>query len=330
MEPEIASKIKFAKYHSLRILKAMKAGEDPNLSNPVPELEEEPPLDPNDPEVRLLNGSSDPAHQSASSRQPSVVEVPDDYDRIQKPLAERSTIDESLHPSRAASVSPQHAQDRPSSYKSGEDYYQTAAVPDVSPLAQPSTNQTIADGGYFPTVPDTVGRAHSQNLPLESPVNPGSPPEVVLPDPSSLPPPGASGFHTSRPPSTESLHSFPPPRLDNPRPSADPVPKYPSAPPLTSVASNQGHQLPTPKPTHETPTQPHSARFEPVRRQADSIQQMAPTTATGQSQGDYLANEEAILKAQKHARWAISALNFEDVNTAVKELRGALESLGAN
>ena len=47
------------------------------------------------------------------------------------------------------------------------------------------------------------------------------------------------------------------------------------------------------------------------------------------SQENYLADEEAVLKAQKHARWAISALNFEDVNTAVKELRGALESLGA-
>lgn len=40
-------------------------------------------------------------------------------------------------------------------------------------------------------------------------------------------------------------------------------------------------------------------------------------------------DEEALAKAQKHARWAISALNFEDVNTAIKELKGALESLGA-
>ena len=36
-----------------------------------------------------------------------------------------------------------------------------------------------------------------------------------------------------------------------------------------------------------------------------------------------------MMKAQKHARWAISALNFEDVSTAIRELRGALESLGA-
>ena len=50
---------------------------------------------------------------------------------------------------------------------------------------------------------------------------------------------------------------------------------------------------------------------------------------SGVNKATYVADEEAILKAQKHARWAISALNFEDVNTAIKELRGALESLGA-
>jgi len=36
------------------------------------------------------------------------------------------------------------------------------------------------------------------------------------------------------------------------------------------------------------------------------------------------------MAAQKHAKWAISALNFEDVDTAVRELRIALQSLGAN
>src|SRR5690606_42032545 len=49
-------------------------------------------------------------------------------------------------------------------------------------------------------------------------------------------------------------------------------------------------------------------------------------------QGDQLISTEdteAILKAQKHAKWAISALNFEDIPTAVKELREALKTLGA-
>ncbi|KAK2025360.1 DUF605-domain-containing protein [Colletotrichum zoysiae] len=41
------------------------------------------------------------------------------------------------------------------------------------------------------------------------------------------------------------------------------------------------------------------------------------------------SDEMDLPKAQKHAKWAISALNFEDVPTAVKELRNALAALGA-
>jgi vacuolar protein sorting-associated protein VTA1 len=46
--------------------------------------------------------------------------------------------------------------------------------------------------------------------------------------------------------------------------------------------------------------------------------------------GPLKTDEDSIIEAQKHAKWAISALNFEDVNTAVKELRTALHALGAN
>jgi vacuolar protein sorting-associated protein VTA1 len=41
-------------------------------------------------------------------------------------------------------------------------------------------------------------------------------------------------------------------------------------------------------------------------------------------------DDVAIAQAQKHAKSAISALNFEDVPTAVRELRRALETLGAS
>jgi vacuolar protein sorting-associated protein VTA1 len=41
-------------------------------------------------------------------------------------------------------------------------------------------------------------------------------------------------------------------------------------------------------------------------------------------------DEESIMQAQKRARWAISALNFEDVPTAVRELKSALAYLGAS
>lgn len=36
----------------------------------------------------------------------------------------------------------------------------------------------------------------------------------------------------------------------------------------------------------------------------------------------------AIDEAKKHAKWAISALNFEDVPTGIRELKRALELLG--
>jgi vacuolar protein sorting-associated protein VTA1 len=45
-------------------------------------------------------------------------------------------------------------------------------------------------------------------------------------------------------------------------------------------------------------------------------------------QPQVVVDDEAIAKAQKHARWAISALNYEDVETAVKELKNALNTLG--
>ncbi|KAI5296212.1 hypothetical protein KEM52_005155 [Ascosphaera acerosa] len=38
-DPEIAAKVKFAKYHALRIARALKAGEDPNLTNPKPAVD---------------------------------------------------------------------------------------------------------------------------------------------------------------------------------------------------------------------------------------------------------------------------------------------------
>jgi vacuolar protein sorting-associated protein VTA1 len=45
--------------------------------------------------------------------------------------------------------------------------------------------------------------------------------------------------------------------------------------------------------------------------------------------GTYRTDDDSVMLAQKHAKWAMSALNFEDVNTAVKELRLALQTLGA-
>jgi len=69
LNQEIAAKSKYAKWHALRILKAIKAGEEPNLPEEEqgPPPASPPPLDPDDPEVQIIN-----------SLQPTVEDA-DDY-----------------------------------------------------------------------------------------------------------------------------------------------------------------------------------------------------------------------------------------------------------
>ena len=323
LDAETSSKIKFAKYHALRIAKAIKANVDPNLSNPSPEPEQ-PPLDPDDPDVRAINGLGGSSHSQDASRQPSVEEIPDEHDRFEGHMAGRSTYDESLHPSRVPSPPPQQPE---------EHYYHTAAPPPVSPLDPSSIDQISSDdGGYFPRVPDTSERAPLSDLPDAPPEDPSSPP-VVLPEFSpQQPSTSTAGFTPSQPP--DFLHSFPPPSVNEPNvplSSSASIQSYGPANPRASAPSVPPQPPFAPRQAPTTTKQPLpapgiAAKQAPQPRQAAPVPS-APSSISGQA--NYLTDEEAILKAQKHARWAISALNFEDTTTAVKELKGALEALGA-
>jgi vacuolar protein sorting-associated protein VTA1 len=58
-----------------------------------------------------------------------------------------------------------------------------------------------------------------------------------------------------------------------------------------------------------------------------------PALALAQSfkkQSGFVADDMAMAKTQKHARFAISALTFDDLDTAVKELRAVLQAMGAS
>ena len=335
LDAETASKIKFAKYHALRIAKAIKANVDPNLSNPTPEPEQ-PPLDPNDPDIQTVNGLGGSSHSQDASRQPSVEEIPDEHDRFEGHMAGRSTYDESLHPSRVPSVVPQPAQPyQPPPQQPAENYYHTAAPPPVSPL-DPSTIDRASsdDGGYFPRVPDISERAPLSSLPDAPPEDPSSPP-VVLPKSSSSQQPSfsAAGFTPSQPP--DFLHSFPPPSMNEPNvplSSSAPMPSYDPANPRASAPS-------VPQQPPLAPGQAPTTTIQPLpapgiaARQASPPRQMAPIPSPPSSNGgqekNFKTDEASILEAQKRARWAISALNFEDARTAVKELEKALGALGA-
>lgn len=92
--------------------------------------------------------------------------------------------------------------------------------------------------------------------------------------------------------------------------SPPPVPSFPSHPPVNHTKAFQ------------TPTIPTVAPPVPAS--------IPPASASAAAKTKFEADDVAIAAAQKHARWAISALNFEDCDTAVRELRKALEQLGAS
>lgn len=263
LDAELGSKIKFAKYHALRIAKAIKAGEDPNLSNPTPEPSpsmDQPSLNPSDPNVRELS------HAPAPSMQPTVEDLPEHLPQ------------DSTHPH---GPSPQ---DR--------EYYQGSTVPEVSPLAPPSTDRRMSDGGgYFPQV-SPESPPHTQDNQSQIRGDPVAPPPSIQ--------------------ANDALHSFPPPSMTEPQLSTE-------APPNLSVLHSSPPTMPksTPAIGDSQPRGPSNTIVSRVPSQ--------PTASNGQFRDD----EASVDAAQRHAKFAISALNFEDVQTGVEELRNALRVLGA-
>ena len=239
------------------------------MSNPVPEpspVVEAQHLDQIDSDVQVLNAGI----TNAARKQPSVEEVPDD---------------QSLHT----------AKDAPALSPPDENYYQTSAAPEVSPL-EPSSEETKPSDSsdYFPSVPQGVGRPQEEDLPDVGMSTSNLTFEQNTSQPDFLPP----GSHPSALPFAH------PPAVDGDQnPTA--VPHASTFQPFV--------------PTNVQPTPHPSERF-------DSRKGVVRRPVIDQLRDD----EVSVAAAQKHAKFAISALNFEDVNTAVKELREALGVLGAS
>ena len=288
----------------MRITKAIKEGKDPNESNPRPEPsvdESLQPLNPDDPEVQQLSG------EPSKPRQASVEDVPDEQDRIESRLAAQSLLDRSLHPSAqpSARASP-GLQDKFEPYPRDGFPYNAATEHDVSPiepadierLDKRDRNSSIG-GGYFPEVPTFTSDAQPPTLGT-APV-PHLPGDISPPDLLDLPrQPGPSAPRQS--------DSFLPPKLDD-------------------EASRQPHNFYRPQPP--PPQQPISYQA-PTPSYAPPPTAMPNPAQSSKKQSGFVADDMAVAKAQKHARFAISALTFDDPDTAVKELRAALQTLGAN
>ncbi|KAF2831429.1 Sec1-like protein [Ophiobolus disseminans] len=312
-DPEITSKTKYAKYHALRILKATKAGEDPNLTNPVketsPGLASPAALDPNDPEVQSINQSA-PQPQPPNPYQPYVETAPNTNAQPSPTFSARN-------------VSP------PPNLPSAPTGYTHNAHSDVSPISQPMSSRRGSvrsiGGGYFPrTDPPTFTAGDiAPNLPTAPSVDNDS--EIsglgqsTLPTDSSLPQapqaPDPSDFYqnpASPPPQQHQPphNPFPSPPPPNTyrsppgvNPYATPSPQAPQAsrhPPAFQQPPTQPQQYNSP--SMQTPQQPYQAPSQYARppQQNPYAQPSAPPPAT--SRGPFRDDESSIAEAQKHAK----------------------------
>lgn len=278
LEPDIQAKAKFAKFHALRIAKAIKAGEDPNSTNPI--VEQPPEVE----NVQLNDGIEaelkDMENDAGVYKPPTVEGVPDNQVPPQPDTAFPSEVPRHGL-SNAASIQPQ---------------------PDVSPIEtsdKPQSRTGSVGGGYFPSVSET-------------------PSHVNAVAPLDQPPSATSTFATSSPTDFYSSAPVSQPGIPSSGQFGIPSPDRPGRP--------TPHQM-----TAQPPTAPPVHRASPTMATAPTAALSSPTSQA-RSQlptSGYRTDDESVLGAQKHAKWAISALNFEDVNTAVKELRIALDHLGA-
>ncbi|KAL1878132.1 hypothetical protein VTK73DRAFT_8012 [Phialemonium thermophilum] len=300
-DQETQQKIKYAKWNTARIAKAIKEGKDPNESNPRHEAVAQPDLDPHDPEAQLLNPSP-----SANAPRPATVEDAPESDSVKE----------------AAGVS----------------------LP-FSPAS--ASRPTSSDGLRLPGVPTEIGH------------KPQPQPQPGYFDESPIAPPQSSSEDISSPPAAEAAVPSPD-RWSHPDPATPPVSTLPGSPPHLESARQPPSTTPASQPTFAASPRPAPAVAPapgPTIPRADSYYTNVPSsshtnpihrpaaaplprpTSNASSYATYKpappaanpnVDEEAMVLAQKHAKWAVSALNFEDVPTAVRELRKALEALGAS
>lgn len=180
-------------------MKALKAGEDPNQTNPVLKKEEEEEELIDDPNVQEFDES---VAKASKSRQASIEEVPDESDRLGRDLAQTSTLSESLHPSRTSSVPrPSATPDIPS-------------VPRNAPGAPPQADDDLSQEGDL-KLPDTPMAFQSFPPPSNKPSAPAPESFYNVPARTPTPPPAAPSF-------------VPSPAAHAPVPTAPYVPTQPS------------------------------------------------------------------------------------------------------
>jgi hypothetical protein len=148
----------------------------------------------------------------------------------------------------------------------------------------------------------------------------------------------SSQLQQPSPPILQSPHGMqPPPQAPVPMMQPPPVPRAPSqqlfnAGPSAPPQSMMDVRMQSPMPPMQPAMQP---AVQPMMGLNTGPMAMSPPVAPPQRQQQqfgspvYRQDDESITLAENHSRYAASALAFNDVKTAVAELRKALDALGA-
>ncbi|OAR01918.1 hypothetical protein LLEC1_01256 [Akanthomyces lecanii] len=186
------------------------------------------------------------------------------------------------------------------------------------PVVPPVSLEEVPDAGEpLPSVPDTAAAAADAGgfPPTAPPVTTTDMPFV--PSPITSPPPQAASYLQPTPPAAPPSSRPQVPRQSSPQIPTKMIPDLVSPPEFPTQQPREASTsvLPPPAASAPAPTPPVVPAPGP-----SSNPTYAPATNI---------HHKDLNQAQKHAKWAISALNFDDVPTAVKELRNALAMLGA-
>lgn len=308
---ETAAKTKYSKWLASEIIKAIREGRDPNDVNPRKKVatasQDEkgglPSLDPNDPEVRMLVGSD--SGTAAVDKIDATQSFERPFSSHDAPSVSKSNEIENLShrgESCLGSVSVCLAQESHLAPSFPSNVRTTPGQ--MSPFAP----HEMTSSSYFPIVHSPTLSVSSVSPVQSMPNAPEYPPQV--------PQPGSSGIkdHDLSIPSHSSSQQMPLQQTS-----------YPASPPTTFAPPSFQQHL-----SGEYLSQPSTASSIPhVHPQITPTASESVPVIQEQHYGHqkYTTSEAKITEAQKHAKWAVSALNFDDVPTAVKELRIALNEL---
>ncbi|KAI5811893.1 Vta1 like-domain-containing protein [Pyronema omphalodes] len=296
---ELPKMIKYAKAHASRILDNIKNGIDPNAPMIDPELEEE--------------AAAAEAAELAALPAPTVEEVPDEH------------------------------------------FGSNSAGPAVSSLHNSSSPTTAPRDDTTMSTPPEFQRPPSPPSQLPSVPTQFAPSAPSLPDVPQ---------HVGYSPSAPSLHEVSQSDLMNTTDTS--YQQQPSAPPVVHNAPGFQPPLFAPPPMHHTPapayqqpqqyTAPAMQSTELEPEDITKVQKMARYAVSSLDYDD-IANaveqfrsglkvlggpippargplprqlpQDVIQKAQKYAKWTISALDYEDVENAIEQCTNGLKTLGA-